>query len=59
MSDALLAVVTAITELLGPAAGPLSGGLPVVILLAAIAVLAALLPAAARSGRAEEVAHRG
>ncbi|MFC4903798.1 hypothetical protein [Kocuria oceani] len=59
MSDALLAVVTAITDLLGPAAGPLSGGLPIVLLLTGIAVALVALPAAARADRAEEVADRG
>jgi hypothetical protein len=44
MSDLALAIVTAITNMLGPAAGPLSGGLPVVLLIAGIAVALAVLP---------------
>jgi hypothetical protein len=57
--DLVLAVVTAITDLLGPAAGPLSGGLPIVVLIAGIALALAALPAAARADRAEEVSDRG
>lgn len=47
MADTALTVATAITDLLGPAAGPLSGGLPVVLLLTGIAVCAGFLPWAA------------
>jgi hypothetical protein len=59
VADIALAVVTAITTLLGPAAGPLSGGLPIVALLALISIALVLLPAAHRADRAEEVADRG
>ena len=51
MSDLLLAIVTAITNLLGPAAGPLPGGLPIVALLTLIAVGLAVLPTVAPSTR--------
>ena len=62
MADLLLAVATFLTDALGPLAGPLSGGLPVVVLLTAIAVCMGLLPWAARADAAEatgEVADRG
>ena len=59
MSDLLLAIVTAITNLLGPAAGPLTGGLPIVALLILIALGSALLPAAARADRTQGGGHRG
>lgn len=59
MSDLLLAIVTAITNLLGPAAGPLSGGLPIVALILLIAVGLAILPAATRADRAQGGGHRG
>lgn len=59
MADIALAVVTAITTLLGPAAGPLCGGLPIVALIALISTGLAVLPAAHRADRAQEVADRG
>lgn len=59
MSDLLLAIVTAITNLLGPAAGPLTGGLPIVALLTLIALGSALLPAAARADHTQGGGHRG
>ncbi|MGX5360056.1 hypothetical protein [Kocuria sp. KH4] len=59
MADIALAVVTAITTLLGPAAGPLSGGLPIVALIALISIGLAVLPAAHRADQAQEVADRG
>ena len=59
MSDLLLAIVTAITDLLGPAAGPLSGGLPIVALLTLIALALAALPSAARADRTEGGGPRG
>lgn len=59
VTEILLAVVTAITDLLGPAAGPLSGGLPVVALLLLIVAGLAVLPAAARADRTEASDHRG
>lgn len=59
MADTALNFATFITGLLGPAAGPLSGGLPVVLLLTAIAVGLGLLPWAARAEAAEEATDRG
>lgn len=52
MADLLLPVVTVITDLAGPAAGPLAGGAPVVILVALIIAASAALPWAARADRA-------
>jgi hypothetical protein len=59
VADIALAVVTAITTLIGPAAGPLSGGLPIVALIALISIALAVMPAAHRADRAQEVADRG